>query len=372
MKKKATLLLALALALCLAGCNSFTKEKPAPEGDSGTESAAVFSGGSGTEDDPFLITTADGLAAVADDLAACYRLDADIGLTGVDWTPIGVFTHTGDENADADMPDAADAFSGIFDGGSHTISNLTVDLPQGYAVGLFGCLCNAHVYNLTLDSATVDGSMMAGAVAGYAYNSRLTAVSLTGSNYITGHNGEARSAEMIGGVLGRGKNSLVDSCSARANIILPDTARNAGILCGDLDTTSVINGYATGTLKAGNDCYGLGAVSGSGFGSEEFTNCIAENVQITVGDNARMVGGLTGYAGGYEDETAGLAVTAVSRCAVNGVEISAGEGASAVGGVIGGGFRTSKDESPTVFTIADCTVSAAINGDEAPLTGSPQ
>ena len=60
MKKKATLLLALALALCLAGCNSFTKEKPAPEGDSGTESAAVFSGGSGTEDDPFLITTADG------------------------------------------------------------------------------------------------------------------------------------------------------------------------------------------------------------------------------------------------------------------------------------------------------------------------
>ena len=101
-------------------------------------------------------------------------------------------------------------------------------------------------------------------------------------------------------------------------------------------------------------------------------NCIAENVQITVGDNARMVGGLTGYAGGYEDETAGLAVTAVSRCAVNGVEISAGEGASAVGGVIGGGFRTSKDESPTVFTIADCTVSAAINGDEAPLTGSPQ
>ena len=132
MKKKATLLLALALALCLSGCNSFMKEKTAPEGDSGTENATVFSGGSGTEDDPFLITTADGLAAVADDL------------TGVEWTPIGVFTHTGDENADADMPDAVDAFSGIFDGGSHTISNLTVDQPEGYAVGLFGCLCNAQ------------------------------------------------------------------------------------------------------------------------------------------------------------------------------------------------------------------------------------
>ena len=298
-------------------------------------------------------------------------------MTGVDWTPIGVFTHTGDENADPDMPDAADAFSGIFDGGSHTISGLTVDQPEGYAVGLFGCLCDAHIFNLTLDGVTVDGSMMAGAVAGYAYNSRLTAVSLTGSNYITGHNGDARSAEMIGGILGRGKNSLVDSCSARANLTIPDTARNAGILCGDLDTTSVINGYATGTLTAGNGCYGLGAVSGSGFGSEEFTNCTAENVQITVGDNARMVGGLTGYAGGYEDSAYGVAVTEITRCTVTGVEIATGEDAESVGSLVGGGFYLDEMASigapydaPTVFTVADCAVSATVNGEEAAQTGT--
>ena len=376
MKKKATLLLALALAfgLCLTGCNSFPKEKPGPEND--MESASVFSGGTGTEDDPYLITTAAGLAAVSEDLTACYRLDADIDLSGVEWTPIGVFTHTGDETADPDMPDDVDAFTGIFDGGSHTISNLTVDEPEGYAVGLFGCLRDAHIYNLTLDGATVDGSMMTGAVAGYAYNSRLTAVSLTGSNYITGHNGDARSAEMIGGILGRGKNSLIDSCSAKANITLPATARNAGILCGDLDTSSVVNGYATGTLTAGDDCYGLGAVSGSGFGSEEFTNCTAENVRITTGDNARMVGGLTGYAGGYEDESFGVAVTEISRCTVSDVEITTGENQESVGGLIGGGFYLENlsavgepYDAPTVFTIADCAVSAAVNGEEAPLTG---
>ena len=122
----------------------------------------VRDGERGGEDDPYVLTTAEDLAAVASDLTACYRLDADIDLTDVDWTPIGAFTHTGDENADPDMPDAADAFSGIFDGGSHTISGLTVDQPEGYAVGLFGCLCDAHIFNLTLDGATVDSSMMAG------------------------------------------------------------------------------------------------------------------------------------------------------------------------------------------------------------------
>ena len=383
MKKKLTLLLALALALSLTACGK-RQEKPKPERNAPeTEESALFAGGIGTEDDPYLITTAEGLSAITDDLSACYRLDADIDLTGVDWMPIGSFTHTGDENADEnadpDRPDAADAFSGIFDGGSHTISNLTVDQPERYAVGLFGCIADAHIFNLTLDGATVDGSMMAGAVAGYAYNSRLTAVSLTGSNYITGHNTDARSAEMIGGILGRGKDSLVDSCAARANVTLPDTARNAGILCGDMETSSVINGYATGTLTAGNDCYGLGAISGSGFGSEEFTNCTAENVRITVGGNARMVGGLTGYAGGYEDETYNVAVTAVTRCTVNGVEIATGEDAERVGGLVGGGFYLDELSSigapydvPSMFTVTDCAVSATVNGENAAVTGETQ
>ena len=377
MKKKLALLLALALALSLTACGK-RQEKPKPEGSAPeTEEAVPFAGGTGTEDNPYLISTAEGLSAIADDLSACYRLDADIDLSGVDWTPIGSFTHTGD--ADPDRPDAANAFTGIFDGGSHTISNLTVDQPEGYAVGLFGCLRDAHIFNLTLDSATVDGSMMTGTVAGYAYNSRLTAVSLTGSNYITGHNTDARSAEMIGGILGRGKDSLVDSCAARANVTLPDTSRNAGILCGDMETSSVINGYATGTMKAGNDCYGLGAISGSGFGSEEVINCTAENVRITVGDNARMVGGLTGYAGGYEDETYGIPVTAVTRCTVTDVEISTGENAESVGGLVGGGFYLDELSSigapydvPTVFTVEDCAVTATVNGENAAVTGETQ
>ena len=367
-KKTAALLLALimALGLFLSGCGGRAAqgESEAGSGSPEAESGGVFAGGSGTEDDPYVIATAADLNAVRSNLAACYRLDADIDLSGVEWTPVGVF-----HGADDGVPVEADAFTGIFDGGSHTISNLTVGQPEDSAVGLFGCVRGAHIYNLTVDTVTVDGRSMAGAVAGYAYNSRLTAVSLTGSNFITGHNGAGESAEKIGGMVGGAKNSLIDSCAARANIVLPDFAGEAGILCGGLEVTSVINGYATGTLTAGNECCGLGAVSGSGLGSEEFTNCTAENVRITVGDNVSLLGGLTGYAGGYEDESESLNVTAISRCVANNVEIVTSEGAEAVGAIIGGSFRSGEEQAETVFTIADCTASVTINGGEAALSG---
>ena len=392
MKKKAALLLALALALSLAGCGRRIENPKPDENTPETEETGTFAGGTGTEEDPYVIATASDLAAVANDLSACYRLDADIDLSGVEWTPIGTYTHTGNQEADADngtenpdlpdpdIPDEENAFTGVFDGGSHTISNLTVDGSDGYCVGLFGCIANAHIYNLTLDSVTADGERLVGAVAGYSYNSRLTAVSLTGTNTITGYNGEGRNAEMIGGMLGRGKDSLIDSCAARARIILMDGARNAGILCGDLETSSVINGYATGTLTAGTDCYGLGSISGSGFGSEEITNCTAENVRIVTGDNARMVGGLLGYAGGYEDETYGIPVTAVSRCTVNNVEIATGKNpADSVSGLVGGGFYLDEMASigtpydtATTFTVQDCTVSATVNGEDASAVDESQ
>ena len=39
--------------------------------------------------EPSLITTREGLAAIANDLAGSYALGADIDLGGTDWTPIG-------------------------------------------------------------------------------------------------------------------------------------------------------------------------------------------------------------------------------------------------------------------------------------------
>ena len=362
MKKKTALALALSLTLgLLTGCGGGAPNKPGDLLKAG--SAAVFAGGDGTEERPYVITTPEGLSAVRDNLSAHYRLNADIDLSGADWTPIGAFTPEGESK----VPVKEDAFTGVFDGGSHTVSNLVVHESESDAVGLFACVRDAHIYNLTVDGASVDGHTLTGAVVGYAYNSRLTAVSLTGANAVTGHESADEGAESVGGVIGGATNSLIDSCSAKANVVLPDNSGKAGILCGGLEATSVVNGYATGTLTAGNGCSEIGAVAGSVSDSEEITNSRVENVGITVGERAAFVGGMVGRIESRQDGTENALVTAVSSCAVASAEISAGEDSDALGGMVGAGFPSGDGGA---FVLTDCALSGAtVNGEDAEMVG---
>jgi len=366
MKKKTALALALSLTLgLLTGCGGGAPKKPNDLLKGG--SAAVFAGGDGTEEHPYVITTPEGLSAVRDNLSAHYRLNADIDLSGADWTPIGAFTPEGGSDAERKIPVKEDAFTGVFDGGSHTVSNLLIHESDADAVGLFACVRDAHIYNLTVDGASVDGHTLTGAVVGYAYNSRLTAVSLTGANAIVGHENENEGAENIGGVIGGATNSLIDSCSAKANVVLPDNSGKAGILCGGLESTSVINGYATGTLTAGDGCSDIGGMIGSDADSEEITNCWVENVGITVGERAAFVGGVAGRIENSQDGTENALVTAVSRCAVESAEIRAGEDSDALGGMVGGSSASADDGA---FVLTDCTLSGAtVNGEKAAMVG---
>ena len=147
----------------------------------------------------------------------------------------------------------------------------------------------------------------------YAYCTIVSGVTLVNGS-VTAHFGEMSAEGMYGGIVGAGLGSMIENCAAQAEITLPDDTANAGIVGGGLEMTSVVNCMATGTITAGNDCYGLGGVSGCGFGAEEFTNDTAENVTITTGDNCFWIGGITGYAGGYPDESFGMPVTVFTKC----------------------------------------------------------
>lgn len=125
--------------------------------------------GEGTEESPYQISTVDELLWFAglvngtlmtdgteQNAAACAVLTADIDLTGADWTPIGTDTNN--------------YFKGTFDGGDHTISNLTIDTNASY-VGLFGATSGATLKNVTLDNPKVQnsatGTSNTGALVGY-------------------------------------------------------------------------------------------------------------------------------------------------------------------------------------------------------------
>ena len=116
--------------------------------------------GSGTEADPYMITTEAGLNKLATDVNSgtvysgkYFKLGASINVTN--WTPIG---QKGSDNK----------FAGTFDGNGQTvtINGIKSDLDpsfDGYA-GFFGATNGATIKNLTVDG-TISGADVAGIVA---------------------------------------------------------------------------------------------------------------------------------------------------------------------------------------------------------------
>ena len=310
------------------------------------------------------IDSAEKLAAMGENPSGHYVLTADIDLAGMEWTPIGAFVMGGGE--EGEVPDMTVAFTGTFDGQGHTIRNLTINQPEGWALGLFGCIANAEIGNFTLENAAVDGSVMAADVVGYTYCSTISGVKLINGS-VTAHFTEMSEEGMYGGIVGAGLGSLITGCEAQADIVIPDGTANAGIVGGGLQMTSVVDCKATGSVTAGNNCYGIGGISGCGFTSEQFTDLTAQDVIITVGDNCRWIGGVTGYAGGYSVEELGMPVTVFTNCQALNVAVNAGADAEGIGDIVGSGFYSDElaangapFDQPTQFELVNCHAEPAI------------
>ena len=213
---------------------------------------------------------------------------------------------------------------------------------------------------------------MSADVVGYAYCTTISGVMLVNGS-VTAHFGEMSAEGMYGGIVGAGLGSRIENCSAQAVITLPDGTANAGLVGGGLEMTSVVNCMATGTITAGNNCYGLGGVSGCGFAAEEFTNDTAENVTITAGDNCTWIGGITGYAGGYSDESLGMPVTVFTNCVARNVTVTTGDNADGIGDIVGSGFYSEEVaatngapfDQPTKYELVDCVVESEAEDDTA-------
>ena len=312
------------------------------------------------------ITTAEELVGMADDLTADYVLDADIDLAGIAWTPIGTYKPSGESAEEQEIPASDAAFTGTFDGQGHTIRNLTITGQDGIAVGLFGCIANTEVGNFTLENASTEGTVMVADAVGYSYTSTVHDIHLINGK-VTVYASEMSAEGMYGGIVGAGMSSRIIDCSADAEIVIPDGTANAGIVGGGLELTSLVNCTATGSVTAGANCYGLGGISGCGFGAEEFTNCKASDVTITAGPGCFWLGSITGYAGGYEAQEYGVPVTVFTDCSAENVSIVQTCGEE---DLVGAGFYHEElaqaygapYDQPTVYVIRD---SAAEEVDDA-------
>jgi len=224
-------------------------------------SLAVLSGilpvepnGLGTQDDPYLLTDANDLGTVWHRPWACYRLEADIDLSGITCSS-------------AVVP----VFGGAFDGNGHIISNLNID--GGGFLGFFGqCSSGAVISHLGLEAVDVNGTNdRVGGLVGRNGGS----ITLSYSTGSVSGDGE------IGGLVGDNYGSIASGYST-------------GSVSGDAHVGGLV-GRNHGDVAA---CYCLGAVVGSGnyvgglIGDN--TGCVAASYSSASVDGSADVGGLVG------------------------------------------------------------------------------
>ena len=237
--------------------------------------------GNGTEDNPYVITSAEELSQIADrinnleDSDAYIRLDADITVDG-SWTPLG--------------KNAAYPYKGTFDGNGHSVT-VTVDDPKLSYFGFFGCLENAVVKNLIVNGEIYCSEPYA-FVGGIAARARGNAVI---ENCINNASVSvyARGSAGVGGIVGGYDDNLEYKYeSVKLDII--NSANNGFIMVTGEDK----NVYAGGIVGSNENCVQLDRCTNTGI-------IYAPGV---------CVGGLLGQAG-YRT---GDYKTSIKYCSVDG------------------------------------------------------
>ena len=248
-----------------------------------------------------------------------FVLTCDIDLNNINWTPIGYW----------------ETFSGTFDGGNYTISNLKHrGTTEDCYVGLFGYTKDATIKNLTINNVDIKlvandswaGGHVGALVGNIEGNTTIENVTIKGDVKIDGDITKA-GAGRIGGVVG-GNEAIA-------------TLRNVHVKAN------------SGSFVQGNNS--IGGIAGQLQGETTFENCSA-NINVS----AQQF-----YAGGI----IGLAATkaSFSNCSASGnISVLAGRTGNANDlyrvGAIAGGWG---DNGAYVLTLTDCAHTATLSGKSA-------
>lgn len=295
-----------------------------------------YADGDGTEENPWQIKTAKQLSIMREDLVSkemrYFKLVADIDMAGMDWKPLN--------NADP-----YDKYLN-FDGGGHTLYNLTVGEDVAYPS--FAGVLYGTIKDVTFTDAVINGGAnKSGVVAGYMG----TAQNYT-ANLISGvvvKNATVTASRHVGALVGQvatGDNTIADSHVLGGSVTGEEfTAGFAGYIQEATVTGCSSNAAVSGTKHVG------------GFvGKTEtpvFTDCRYEGGTVSVsatGNN--QSGGFVGYAAKVDD----VGATFVD-CYVKGASLK-----MSVGQRIGG-FVGQADLGTTFFKcyVKDATIEAGQN-----------
>ena len=235
-------------------------------------------GGSGTENDPYIIYTPEGLDLLASRVNGGNMYNGKFFALGADITydkTALTLDLDGEEGLDSNFPgigidnETQNPFVGSLDGRGHTISGIVINRPNYQHVGLFGYAIGQYIKNLTLANSDITGENYVGAIVGFGNtnieNCHVTSdVTVSGQFCVGGIVGiyatiqgctsaaTVSGSESIGGILGDSNASTVRDCLYLGNSVTANSNRYVGAIVGSGDNTTLENNYHT--------CYGLRAV----------------------------------------------------------------------------------------------------------------
>ena len=295
-------------------------------------SQTPFSGGSGTPENPYLISNPEDLNQIRNYLGANnshlnFRQTANIDL-GVEpwnqnsgWEPIGSILNK---------------FTATYYGGSYYIQNLTINLPNSDYIGLFGYIERASLNNLALDNINITGREKVGGLVG-----QLDASSIRNSytNGVVNSN-----AGRTGGLAGVANiESIINDSHSTANISA--LGERVGGLIGSAQQSIINKSYASGSVTGSSDF--AGGLIGRAFNFVNISESFASG-NVSAFNN---VGGLIGEARRGTNINKSYATGNVT-------------GNNQVGGLVGRQERTANDSFDTGARIRDSYATGTVNGNQ--------
>lgn len=292
-------LISIALVLTLVLCCGFATAGAAEPS---------FGGGSGTEADPYLISSAEDLVALANavNTGEAEQIDAlgagvgnyygfyfkqtkDIDLAGIAWEPIGYSGGIGRY------------FAGNYDGDNHSVKNMVsngkVDSDGYSSVGVFGWLygnvvSNLHVENADFTATGQNAYSYAGGICGVCYGATVRNCSVENSTIrslrVPFNNNAA------GGIAGYSTGGTFEKCASVGNTIVGQV-------------------YSGGFVGEVDDTYGAGYST--------FTNCYTAKCDVSAYSSNRRDSNLAaGFMGTVTDD-GGIEGVELTNCYVFDTEI---------------------------------------------------
>lgn len=184
--------------------------------------ASSFAGGSGTEEDPYLISNGAELAYLARQVMLItsysgmyFALTDDIWLNDTsnweNWAPIyEEWQESPNSWITIGNKGMAKPFEGNFNGSGHTVYGIYKQKDSG-ANGLFGYIRNAGVSNVNVERGKVFGINFCAGVVGYAENSTISDC-VNGADIKVSPEDYYSSAYGAGGIVGYAQSSTVARC----------------------------------------------------------------------------------------------------------------------------------------------------------------